>query len=52
VNLGNWVVTPPATGFSVGSVSPGDNIVIGVDSPTFLVDKHTLTALTIVPGVK
>jgi hypothetical protein len=48
-NMGSWVVTPP-TSFSYGSVSAGGNITIGVDPETFLVAKHTLTAITIVPA--
>ncbi len=48
-NLGNWTVTTPVT-FSFGTISPGMNVTIGVDGTTFLVSKHTLTAITIVPA--
>lgn len=47
-NLGSWVVTPPSS-FNVGSVSAGSKVTIGVDAATFLITKHTLTAVTIVP---
>jgi len=50
-NLGEWIVTPPAS-FNLNSVSPGTNVVIGIDDSTFLADKHTVTALTIVQGTK
>jgi hypothetical protein len=50
-NLGRWTVTPPAS-FSYSSVSPGSRIVIGVDSESFLVSEHTLTAVSIAPGSK
>jgi len=50
-DLGSWIVTPPAT-FSWGSVVPGDPVVIGVDAASFLVAKHTLTAVSVVPGTK
>jgi len=46
-NLGSWIVTAPI-GFNFASVSPGMNVVIGVDSQTFQVTTHTLTALTMV----
>lgn len=50
-NLGTWTVTPPAN-FNLASIQPGTNIVIGIDQNTLLVDKHTVTALTIVVGTK
>ena len=50
-NLGAWVVTVPKN-FNMASVQPGTNIAIGVDPTTFLAVKHTMTALTITPGVK
>ena len=50
-NLGTWVVTVPAN-FNLDSVSPGTNVVIGIDDKTLLANKHTVTALTIVPGTK
>ncbi len=46
-DLGTWIVTAPET-FSVSSVSPGSNVLIGVDAKTFLAAKHTMTAVTIV----
>jgi hypothetical protein len=48
-NFGTWTVTVPAN-FNILSVSPGMDVVIGVDSKTFLATAHTLTALTIVPA--
>lgn len=48
-NLGNWTVTTPVN-FSYGLISTGMKVTIGVDSSTFLVSKHTLTAVTIVPA--
>jgi len=50
-NYGTWVVTVPAN-FNLDSVSPGTNVVIGIDDNTLLANKHTVTALTIVPGTK
>jgi hypothetical protein len=50
-DLGSWIVTPPAS-FSLTSISPGSNVVIGVEPTSFQVAKHTLTAITIVPGSK
>lgn len=47
-DMGTWIVTPPAT-FSLGSVSPGTKVLIGVDSKLFLAMKKTMTAVTIVP---
>lgn len=47
-DMGTWIVTPPAT-FSLGSVSSGTKVLIGVDSKTFLAMKKTMTAVTIVP---
>lgn len=48
-NLGNWTITPPP-GFSYGSINQGMNVEIGVDSKSFLVSKHTLKAISIVPS--
>jgi hypothetical protein len=48
-NLGSWEVTAPG-GFNFASVSPGMRVTVGVDSATFLVSTHTLTALTIAPA--
>ena len=45
-NYGTWTVTLPVN-FSPSSVSAGTNVIIGVDSKTFLATKHTLTALTV-----
>ena len=50
-NFGAWTVTVPAN-FNMMSVSIGMNVVIGVDSKTFLATSHTLTALTIVPTAR
>lgn len=46
-DLGTWIVTPPAT-VSLGSMTPGSSIAIGVDAKTFLASKHTMTAVTLV----
>ena len=48
-NLGNWTVTSPP-GFNYSSIKPGMNVTIGVNSKSFLVSKHTLTAISIVPA--
>ncbi len=50
-NLGVWTVTAPPN-FDVTTISPGANIVIGIDASTFLATSHTLTAITLVPGTK
>lgn len=48
-NLGSYVVTPPA-GFNFASVSQGMQILMNIDSTTFQVTNHTITALTLVPA--
>ena len=48
-DLGNWLVTPPA-GFNFASVSFGMRVTIAVDSKTFQVTKHELTAVSLVPA--
>lgn len=50
-NLGAWVVTIPSN-FTINSVHAADNLIIGVDPTTFLATKHTMTALSITPGVR
>lgn len=50
-NFGNWTVSAPAN-FDFTTVSTGMNVVIGVDSKTFLTTAHTLTAVSIAPGTK
>ena len=47
-NLGTWTITAPGT-FNFASVFPGQEVVIGIDAATFLVESQTVTALTIVP---
>lgn len=47
-NLGTWTVTTPGT-FNFASVFPGQQVIIGIDAATFLVESQTVTALTIVP---
>ena len=47
-NLGSWIVTAPAT-FNLITVSPGTNLVIGLDAASFKVSNHTITAVSITP---
>jgi hypothetical protein len=47
-NLGTWTVTAPAT-FNFSTISPGVDVVIAVDAPSFKVSKQTLTATSITP---
>ncbi len=47
-DLGNWLVTPPS-GFNFASISPGTRVMIAVDSSTFQITKHELTAVSLVP---
>lgn len=47
-NLGSWTVTAPFE-FNFSSVSAGQQVTIGIDAKTFLVQSHTVTALSIVP---
>lgn len=47
-SLGSWTVTAPSE-FNFASISPGQQVAIGIDSKTFLVEGHTVTALTITP---
>lgn len=47
-NMGSWTVTAPGT-FNFASVSPGQQVIINIDSKTFLIESHTVTALAIVP---
>ncbi len=48
-DLGSWTVTPPPS-FNFASVSPGIRVVFAVDSKTFQVTKHEVTALSLVPA--
>ena len=48
-SLGTWTVTAPEAGFNFASVSPGQNVKIGIDAKTFLVENRTVTAFTIIP---
>jgi len=45
-NLGAWTVTPPAN-FNMASVSVGQTVKLNIDSKTFLVTSHSVTALTL-----
>jgi len=47
-SLGSWEVTAPAN-FNFASISPGQTIIMNIDSKTFLAQSHTVTALTITP---
>ncbi len=47
-DLGNWLVTPPSA-FNFASISPGMRVIVAVDSSTFQITKHELTAVSLVP---
>jgi len=47
-NLGTWIIKTPAT-FNFSAVSPGIDIVLGIDSPTFNVSARTFNATSITP---
>ena len=44
--LGSWTVTPPS-GFNLASLFSGSKVTITVDSSTFLINSHTVTATQI-----
>lgn len=48
-SMGTWTVTAPPN-FNMASIAPGQNVVMGIDSKTFLAQSRTVTALTIVPA--
>ncbi len=48
-NYGEWTITAPP-GFNLASVPPGTSVTIGVDSSTFNIASHAVTALTLTPG--
>jgi len=48
-NYGDWTVTAPPA-FNFASISPGTNVTIGIDSTTFNMPTHTVSALTLTPG--
>ncbi len=45
-DMGTWIVTPPSS-FSIGTLTSGTKITMGVESKSFLAIKRTLTASTI-----
>jgi len=47
-DLGMWLVTAPPQ-FNFSTIHGGVNVVIEVKATSFLIDKHTLTAISIVP---
>jgi hypothetical protein len=47
-SLGSWIVTVPA-GFSLGSVFPGQTVLVGIDSKTLIAETRSVTALTVTP---
>lgn len=46
--MGAWIVTAPPA-FNFASVSPGQRVLVSIDSKTFLAETHTVTALSISP---
>ncbi len=47
-DLGRWTVTVPAA-FNMASVTPGQMVKVNIDSKTFLISSHSVTALAITP---
>lgn len=47
-DLGTWTVTVPSA-FNMASVGEGQMVKVNIDSKTFLISSHSVTALAITP---